>query len=572
MPFMRHIGAICTLGSILAGAILASTGCKYTENAAFIKDPVDVGPQGHSSTERGPAYGTALPTPIDSAGDWSMYNRSFTGTRFSPLAQITTANAASLRPACTFNLGTKAAMESSPVVIRGVMYVTTALSTFAVDAGTCQLRWSHMYEYYPEPAWDLKVNRGVAYMDTPNGPRLFRGSNDGRVYALDARTGEEVWNVKEGDVSLGETFPAAPVAWHGLVFIGNAGGDNYAVTGRMIALDARTGAQVWSFDLVPRSGPAAATWPAETDRVPRAGGTTWTSYALDTLSGTIYLPTGNAAPDFLYDARAGSDMYAYSVVALDAGTGALRHVYQLLHKDFHDWDMAAAPMLLATGGGRSLVIQAGKDGYLYGVDRASGQIAYKTQVTTRSNADVPLTKDGTHFCPGVQGGVEYNGPAYSPATNALYVGSVDWCTTAKVDPPASLKNKKGLPWTGAAGLMHPFGIMDPKTSWHGWLTAVDADNGTVKWRYVSATPMISGVTTTAGGLVFAADLNGNIMAFDAGSGAIRYHYNTGQPVGGGIASYAVNGKQFIAVASGLDAPLTWQTKTSAAKVVVFALP
>lgn len=207
------------------------------------------------------------------------------------------------------------------------------------------------------------------------------------------------------------------------------------------------------------------------------------------------------------------------------------------------------------------------------MEHGSGQIVYKTEVSTHLNADAPLTKQGTHFCPGVQGGVEYNGPAYEPATNTLYVGSVDWCTTARiVDPVADLASKKGLPWTGAVGLMHPFGQMDPKTKWHGWLSAIDASSGNVRWRYAAPTPVVAGVTTTGGGVVFAADLNGNFMAFDSRNGAIRFRYNTGQPIGGGIVSYAAGGKQYVAVASGLNAPLTWQTKSSAAKVVVLALP
>jgi alcohol dehydrogenase (cytochrome c) len=343
----------------------------------------------------------------------------------------------------------------------------------------------------------------------------------------------------------------------------------------MMALDARTGARVWSFDLVPRSGPANATWPPETDRVPRAGGTTWTSYSLDTLGssgGTVYLATGNAAPDFLPEVRVGSNQYAYSVIGLDARTGTLRQAVQLLPVDFHDWDMAAAPTLLSSDNVGARIIQAGKDGYVYGLDRATGRILYKTEVSTHINADAPLTSAGTRFCPGVQGGVEYNGAAFLPSTNMLYVGSVDWCSTAKVGPPEKLANKKGLPWTGAAGLMHPFGKMDPQSKWRGWLTAIDAGTGVVKWRYASPTPVIAGVTATAGGLVFAADLHGDFIAFDAATGTQRFRYNTGQPIGGGVVSYAVNGRQYIAVASGLHAPLTWQTKSSAAKVVVFALP
>lgn len=558
----------------LIAMLAALGGCSYLQFLPFLKPPLSTAPQGSQTTERGPAFGApiAAPSGDDGAGDWGTYNRTLTSTRYSPLAQITPANADRLRPVCTAPLGERASMQSGPIVVAGVMYVTTAVSTWALDAATCRLRWTHTYRYSPAPDFDLRVNRGVAYLDTPDGPRLFRGTNDGRVYALDARTGAEVWNVLAGDVHRGETFPAAPIAWHGLVYIGNAGGDNFAVTGRMMAFDARTGARVWRFDLVPRSGPANLTWPPETNRVPRGGGTTWTSYTLDTLTGTLYVPTGNAAPDFLASVRAGSDQYAYSVVALDARTGAFRRAYQLLARDDHDWDVAAAPVLLTTAAGRRLIAEAGKDGRLYGVARDSGAILYRTPVTTLFNVDAPLTAAGTRFCPGVQGGVEWNGPAYSPATNALYVGSVDWCTTVRVAPARKLENKVGIPWTGSARLMNPFGVMDPLDRRRGWVTAVNADDGTVRWRYASPAPVVAGVTATAGGLVFTADLSGNVLAFDARDGTIRFRYNTDQPIGGGVITYAVGGRQYVAVASGLHAPTTWQVKSTPAKVVVFALP
>lgn len=568
--------AASRLPLVIASAIVLLTagGCQYLQFLPFLKAPVNTAAQGTRSTQKGPAFAVsagARESP-DPRVDWPAYNNTLTGERFSPLGQITVANASSLRPVCTFPLGEQGSMQTGPVVVDGTMYITTANYTYALDAASCALRWKHMYRYSPHPDYDLKVNRGVAYMNTPEGPRLYRGANDGRVYALDARTGQEVWNVLAGDVAKGETFPAAPVAWHGLVYIGNAGGDEYGVTGRMMALDARTGALVWSFDLIPSSGEANFTWPAETDRVPRGGATTWTSYSLDTLTNSLYVPTGNAAPDFLPNVRAGTDSYAYSVVVLDARTGSFRHAYQLLPRDFHDWDVAAAPVLLTTAAGRKIVAEAGKDGHLYGIDRDGGQIIYKTILTTLFNGDAPLTAKGTRFCPGVQGGAEWNGPAFSAATNTLYVGAVDWCTTVRVDPPEKLQGKKGIPWTGSARLMDPFGVMDPLTERHGRLTAVDADNGAVRWQYASAAPLVAGVTTTAGGLVFAADLSGNFLAFDGRTGAIVFRYNTGQPIGGGIVSYSVAGKQYVAVASGLHAPLTWQVTSSPAKVVVFALP
>jgi len=566
MKHFRQIGG----AAIIA---LCTSGCSYLQFLPFLKSPVDTRPKGRSSTIEGPGFALRnRPShAIDPSADWPAYNGDPEGLRYSTLAQITVANVASLVPVCKFVTGEQTPMQSGPVVVDGVMYLTSATNTYAVDAATCKLIWRHSYVYSPHPDYDLKTNRGVAYLDTPDGPRLFRGANDGRVYALDAITGREVWNVLAGDVKRGETFPAAPIAWRGMVYIGNAGGDNFAVTGRMMAFDARTGARVWSFDLVPRFGPASLTWPAETNRVPRGGGTTWTSYTLDTLTGTIYVPTGNAAPDFLQEVREGDDLYTYSVIGLDTRTGALQHAYQLLKRDFHDWDVAAAPLLVTTHDHRHIVAEAGKDGHLYGVDRASGQILYSTPVTTLFNEAAPFTAAGTRFCPGVQGGVEWNGPAYAPSTNMLYVGSVDWCSTVRIDPPEKLKNKLGIPWTGSARLMDPFGVMDSLSTRRGWLTAVDADDGSVKWRYASPTPLVAGVTATAGGLVFAADLDGNLLGFDQSDGSIRFRYNTGQPIGGGVVSYSVGGKQYIAVASGLDAPMTWKTRSSAATVVVLGL-
>jgi alcohol dehydrogenase (cytochrome c) len=559
-----------------AAAMLAAAAaaCSHLEDLPFLKHPVDNAPHGSQSTEHGPVYsaGYVARYSIDTTVDWGTYNNTFSGTRFSPLAQITTANAGSLRPLCTAELGEQAVMQSGPIVIAGVMYVTSAISTWAIDATNCRVRWKHTYKYSPRPEYDLKVNRGVALLNTPAGPTLFRGANDGRLYAIDVNSGLERWNVKAGDVARGETFPAAPIAWHGLVFIGNAGGDNFGVKGRMMAFDAQTGARVWSVEMIPSAGPADTTWPGETADIPRAGGTSWTSYSLDTTQRLLYVPTGNAAPDFLAAVRPGSNKNAYSIVAIDPLSGELRRAYQLLQSDFHDWDVAAAPLLLTTGAHKNLIAVAGKDGHLYGIDPASGAVTYKTEITTVANANAPLTAAGTHFCPGIQGGVEWNGPAFSPATNMLYVGAVDWCSTVQLAPPQKLISKLALPWTGSAKLAEPFGKMDPKERGAGWLTAVDADNGAIRWRYHSPTPLVAGVTATAGGLVFIADLTGNVIAFDAASGAERFRTSTGQPVGGGIVSYAVNGRQYIAVVSGLNAPKTWQVKSSAAKVVVLSLP
>jgi outer membrane protein assembly factor BamB len=355
-----------------------------------------------------------------------------------------------------------------------------------------------------------------------------------------------------------------------MVFIGNAGGDNFGVTGRMMAFDAETGGMLWSFELVPGAGEANRSWPPASETVPKAGAASWTSYALDTVSGTLYVPTGNAAPDFLPELRPGANLYAHSIVALDARTGALRKHYPVLDRDFHDWDVAASPALVTTRAGASLLLVGGKDGHVYGIERDTRTHRYRTAVTTIENTTAPFSEEGTRFCPGVNGGVEWNGPTYSPRTNALYVNAIDWCTTVRVAPPSELEGKEGLPWTGSAALEEPFG--KPDSTRRGWLTALDADDGRVRWRYASPTPLVAGITATAGGLVFTGDLDGNVLAFDASDGRILWRGQTRQPVGGGVVSYAVGGRQFVAVASGLHAPLTWKLYSSTAKVVVYALP
>jgi alcohol dehydrogenase (cytochrome c) len=547
---------------LLCLALLLS-GCA---RLAFLKPPSVPRAPGASRTVGGAALPAAWPAVADVATDWGSYNNTPDGQRYSPLSQITPRNAAALRRVCTFDMGERAAMESGPVVVSGVLFVTTAKNTYAIDAATCALRWKHTYAYTPGPPFDLKVNRGVAYASG----RLYRGANDGRVYALDASTGEEIWNVVAADPSRGETFPAAPAVWHGLVFIGNAGGDNFGVRGRMMALDGSTGGIVWSSELVARHGEAGASWPPETELFPRGGAASWTTYTVDTAAAIVYVSTGNAAPDFLPTVRAGENLHAYSVVALNARTGTIVRTYPVLLRDDHDWDVAAAPALITTQGGRDLLAVGGKDGHLYGFDRRSQAREYATAVSTIDNVEAPLTAEGTRFCPGVNGGVEWNGPAYLPRTNLLYVNSIEWCTTVSVAPVEKVRGRRGLPWTGSSALRRPFGVPDSTRS--GWLTAVDADLGTVRWRYASPTPLVAGVTATAGGVVFTGDLSGDVLAFDAEDGKPLWRDSTGVPIGGGVISYAVGGRQLIAVAAGLHAPTTWQLESDDARIVVYGLP
>jgi alcohol dehydrogenase (cytochrome c) len=357
----------------------------------------------------GPAANNSNETAAQAAppsGDWPTYGGPLTGERYSPLTQITASNVAQLRQVCAFDAPEAVNFQSGIVAVNGVLYFTLFNNTYAVDGATCQQKWKHTRA---EPNTFLMVNRGVAYSDG----RLFRGTGDAHVVAINAADGQQLWDVAIGDPKSGESAPLAPIAWDGLVFAGNAGGDNFGVRGRIYALDAASGRVVWQFDTVPDSGPARATWPKASPANPPSGGATWTSYALDEANGILFVPTGNAAPDFAQALRPGENLYTNSLLALDAKTGRLLSYVQPLKNDFHDWDLAAPPALIMTKGGRPFVAQGSKDGYVYNIDRSAvtkngnsepGQMMVhsKAQVTTRENADVPLSTDReTRFCPGV---------------------------------------------------------------------------------------------------------------------------------------------------------------------------
>ncbi|HKE43173.1 MAG TPA: PQQ-binding-like beta-propeller repeat protein [Steroidobacteraceae bacterium] len=500
--------------------------------------------------------------PSDS--DWPSYNRLLTSERFAPQTELTRENVARLEVLCSYDTHQQLSFHTGPLVVAGTLYATTDSDTFALDATSCQERW-RAHEDIQESF--LRTNRGAAYLEG----RLFRGLPDGRVVAYDAANGQRLWEVRIADNKRGESVPAAPIAWGGLVFIGNAGGDNYGVKGRMYALDAATGKTVWEFYLVPKENPDAThadSWGNDAD-APVTGGATWTSYSLDPASGLLYIPGGNPAPDFVTAVRPGDNLYTNSIVVLDARSGAYRTHYQLAPRDFHDWDVSSAPVLL-TSGKRHRLLEAPKDGHLYGYDLANGQRVFRTPITTIENDNVPLSEKGTRFCPGVQGGTEWNGPAYDPDTNLAFTGTVDWCSTVYLKPKTETKSGAiGEPWTGARAPAI-FGKMDPPGHYRGWLTAADADSGEIHWRFETPAPILGAVTPTAGGLVFFGDLAGNFYAMDKANGKQLWSTRLEGAIAGGVVSYAVAEQQHIAVAAGATSPI-WPTPKVNAKIVVFGL-
>jgi alcohol dehydrogenase (cytochrome c) len=491
--------------------------------------------------------------------EWHGYNGGYDATRFSPLTQIDTNNVASLQEVARFRIPETMSFQSEPVVIGDTIYVTTRENTYALDARTGAQRWvrHHALEAPGSPG---RLGRGVGYADG----RLFRGLVDGHVVALDAKTGEVIWDVVGADIKAGEFYTAAPVVWDGRVFLGNAGSD-YGGIGHVRAFDARTGNRLWSFDTVPSTGAAAKTWPDDPNRV-KAGGGTYSSYALDTEAGLLYSPVGNPGPDFVKQYRPGDNLYTSSVVVLDAKTGELKGYHQIVKNDFHDWDLAASPILFTSKAGRNMVAVAGKNGYLYGLSRDLNDVFFRTPITRVENIEAPLTQEGTRFLPGTQGGTNWYGPSYSPPLNALFVPAIDWGTTLKLAPPGSLKHDPPKPFIGSA---NGFGVQDPQKFGH--VTAVDADSGRVLWRYDTDTPMVASVTPTAGGVLLTADTKGNFLALDASSGRVLLKKELGDPIGGGISTYMLGGTQYIAVAGGMKNPIVL-TDSGPAWVAIFALP
>jgi alcohol dehydrogenase (cytochrome c) len=517
---------------------------------------------GHSA----PSPSSAIsPRRSVAPGDWPTFNRTLAGDRYSPLTEIDRSNVARLGVVCRYQLPEVTALQTGPIVVGGTIYFTTDTMSYAIDAGTCAKRWMSV-RHSPTPS-RLAVNRGAAYL---NG-RIYRGTSDAHVIALDAATGHEVWDVTLDVAGRGVTVPAAPTAWNGLVFVGNAGGDLSGVIGHVYALDAADGHLVWRFDVVPDSGPARETWPTA-ERYPISGGAFWTAFTLDEVSGVLYVSAGNPAPDYDIAVRDGENLYTNSLIALDARTGKLLAYNQLVKHDFHDWDVDSPAPLITTRGGRAIAASAKQDGLLSAVDRSRVRagampLVYQVPTTTRANTGTSLTRDTkTRFCPGYLGGSEWNGAAFHPGLDLLYVGAVDWCATVQLVPESAPVPAKGAGWFGAASQR-----LDPADSAKGWLTAYDAENGTVRWKFAAPRPLLAGVTPTAGGLVFAADLGGTVYAFDAETGTVLWRLTTDQSMGGGIVSYLAGGRQRVGVAAGMKSPV-WPGGAAASQIVVYGLP
>jgi len=297
------------------------------------------------------------------------------------------------------------------------------------------------------------------------------------------------------------------------------------------------------------------------------GGGTWTSYSLDPATGLLYIPGGNPAPDFAKHLRKGANLYAGSIVILDAKTGAYRQHHSIVPNDFHDYDVSSPPALFTTRSGARLMALTPKDGFIYVFNQKTGKRLYRLPMTTQFNTSAPITAAGTRFCPGTQGGAEWNGPAYDRTGDAIISGQVDWCSTVHLDPDSEIKTVAAAQaWSGSAD---GFGKQDATTKWAGWVTSRDAVSGKQRWRIRAPAPVMGGVTPTAGGITLFGDMAGNFFAIDSATGGKLYERDLHGAVAGGVITYDTGHGQKIAVATGMTSKI-WPTPKVTAQIVVMA--
>ena len=510
-------------------------------------------------------------------------NGSYAQTRYNLNKQINADNVSKLRPAFTFQTEVLESMQTAPIVIDGVMYITTSYNhVYAIDAVTGKQFWHYKHKMGPVTTYCCGPNnRGVAIM----GDRVFMGTLDAKLVALDAKTGKLIWDTQIADPELGYSETMAPVAVNGRVLIGTNGGE-YGIRGFVKSYDAKDGKLQWTFHTIPEKGHEGV-WAvndstgrnmlrdikAEKEQLAKQGGDfyktlgggVWMAPAVDLETNSIFFVVGNPSPDLYGAERPGDNLYTDSIVSLDLNTGKYKWHHQYIAHDVWDLD-AVSPVILTEAKGKDgkmtkVAIHAGKTGHVYVHDRATGElIRFSEAMVPQDGLWTLPTKEGAKMMLGANGGVEWSPMAFNPETRMAYAANLLQPMTYHVEPS---KYPGGKLWLGGA-----FKTI-PSEKQSGRLSAVIIDTGKVAWKFETDEPLIGGVLATAGGLVFNGEANGLFRAFDAKNGKKLWEYQTGAGVNAPAVSYAVGGKQYIAVAAGGNNQIDAKRGNS---VVVFALP
>jgi alcohol dehydrogenase (cytochrome c) len=482
--------------------------------------------------------------------NWLTYSGDYAGHRFSSLDQINTTNVHSLVAKWVYQTGGAGKFETTPLVVDGILYGTGQDDrAFALDARTGRPIWLYQRQL---PA-DIRpccghVNRGLAIL----GDKVFLGTLDAHVMALDAKTGNVIWDVVAVDYKNGYSFTLAPLAIKNLVILGISGGE-YGIRGFIDAYDADTGQRKWRFYTVPGPGePGHDTWEGDSWKI--GGAPAWITGTYDPAANQLFWPTGNPSPSNRGEGRAGHNLFSNTLLALDADTGKLNWYFQFTRHDEHDWDATQVPVMIDQGA-KHLIAQANRNGFFYVVDRTTGKLfsaspygkvtwseskdAEGRPVATKQSSPTP---EGRRVCPGAAGTTNWMSPTFDSQTGLFYVSAREQCDIFSTAPQPY---EAGHAYYGSAY----FPADDTEPYW-GALRAIDPTSGTVKWEFRHPSPSWSGVLSTAGGLVFTGDAEGNFIALDAASGKPLWHFQTGGAVYAAPMTFELDGKQYVAIAAG----------------------
>ena len=487
-----------------------------------------------------------------SAENWLTYAGDYASFRHSPLKQIHRENVRSLVPKWVYHVEGARKLETTPLVYDGIMYATHTNEVHALDAITGRRIW----HYRAEGVTSNRQNRGVAIL----GNRVFLITSDTHLVALHRLSGAVLWDTEFASSKDGYFSTLAPLAVKNQILVGVGGGGS-GQRGFVAAISAVTGEELWRFWTVPGEGePGSETWggfPAEWSGAP-----TWTTGSFDPELNLIYWPTGNPWPDFYGGFREGDNLYSDSVVALDADTGEMKWYFQFTPHDTHDWDANETPVLLDAefeGKQRKLMIQANRNGFFYVLDRATGEFLLANPFVEKLNwatgidengrpIEVPNmdpTPAGVKVCPSVVGASNWMSPSYNPEAGLFYVVTLEQCdiyiSSAKEPVPSS-----GFRGTGREPV--------PAEPGQKFLRALDPTSGELRWEFAMTGPATSwaGTMSTAGGLVFSGDDNGNLVAFDAKTGENLWHFNMGHTLAASPMSFSVEGRQYVTIGAQTD--------------------
>jgi len=507
-------------------------------------------------------------------------NGNYDQTRYYPNRQINVSNVSRLRPAWIFQTEVVETMETTPIVINGVMYATTAFNhVYALNAKTGEQIWHYKHKMGPITTFCCGPNnRGVAVFQD----MVYMGTLDAKLVALDAKTGKLVWETQIADPELGYSETMAPTVVNGKVLIGTNGGE-YGIRGFVKAYDAKSGKLLWTFHSIPENsvgvwakhdatgrdmlrdiGAEKAALQKMGDPYKTLGGGVWQNPAVDRELNRIFFVVGNPSPDLDGSIRPGDNLYTNSLVSVDLDTGKYVCHFQYIAHDVWDLDAVSPPILtdVLDKNGKKVpgVLHAGKTGHVYVHDRSNCElIRFSEAMVPQENMWVLPTKEGKRMLPGANGGVEWSPMAINPDLRLTYAINLHQPMTYHVE---STPYPEGKLWLGGA-----FKVIPSEEQW-GNVTAMEYDTGKIRWKVKTEQPMIGSVLATAGGLVFSGEGNGLFKAYDAETGSVLWKFQAGAGVNAPPASYTVDGKQYIVVAAGGNTQLNFKRGNN---IIAFSL-